>query len=244
MKLKSSEARNDINKLQENLEIEIDSFIFQLDLIMKKNPFLIDERTCFSAIKHHYDNDIFNLLKDEQLVDDIKKTCSSDMTNMFKFSKMDEEEQFEIMKVIDIDKVALRFQLSSLCDSNISKISRLYLIKQFNQIEFLSYALGHSHFSEYFNIDKIKEKINKKDYYNQHNHLLEKKIEVCHLFEALQLFTCDYKYFLTNECGHKNENLTSNTIESISKNPMKIVLDSLYEKSKSTLDVCNLINRF
>lgn len=247
MKLKNSDARKDINELQEDLIIDIDSFIYQLDLTMMANPFLIEERDCYSALKFHYDNNICNIFKDKELVSDIVDTLTSDMRSSYDILETFKKMPPEMAKKVDIKKLGLIKQLSALCDANIHKISQLYLIEQFNSLEFLSYALkGSSRFSEYFNITKIKDDLNKdrNDYYDRNQKSPERKIEAHHLLGALKLFVHSYEGFLEKECELSPDNFDSDTIHSILHNPMKIVLDTLYQKSKTSIDNLNLTSKY
>lgn len=242
MKLKNSDARQDINKLQEVLEIEIDSFIFQMSTVITGSPYFREKWTCFSQLRFLHSKDtICNIFQDKQFIKDMIDSMSKDIENAYKFTEFYKDLDKKLAHKIDVNEVALRFQLSSLCKQNIHKIAQLYLIKQFNFIEYLSYALGHSRFSKYFDIVRLKKDIMQDNPDNRYGKNDDIHIQIYHLIDILNAFLKDYETLLIENCCHDINSLTDDSLEIIIENSMKIVLNNIYYNAKETMENYNLI---
>lgn len=242
MKLKNSDARQEINKLQEDLEIEIDSFIFQMSTVITGSPYFREKWTCFSQLRLLHSRDtICNIFQDKQFIKNMIDYMSENIENTYKFTEFYKDLDKKLAHKIDVNDVALRFQVSSLCKQNIHKIAQLYLIKQFNFIEYLSYALGHSRFSKYFDIVRLKKDIMQDNSDNHYEKNDEISIQIYHLKDVLNAFLKDYETFLIETCCHDINSLTDDSLESIMKNSMKIVLNNIYYNTKETMENYNSI---
>lgn len=242
MKLKNSDARQDINKLQEVLEIEIDSFIFQMSTVITESPYFRERWTCFSQLRLLHSRDtICNIFQDKQFIKNMIDYMSENIENAYKFTEFYKDLDQKLAHKIDINEVALRFQVSTLCKQNIHKIAQLYLIKQFNFIEYLSYALGYSRFSTYFDIVRLKRNLQQNNSDSHYSKIDDVSIQTYHLSEVLNAFVNDYELFLMEGCNHNIDCLTDDTLENLIKNDMKIVLNKIYQHAKETIENYNLI---
>lgn len=220
MRLKQSEARNAINKIKENLKIEIESFFDVAEFYVPESDFLSYEilKFCFKEDK------ISDFLKDESIKAQTNKHFKNYVQNYTEYTHLLAADTNRPQKFKDdlLNKMRIVFQFSDLYKSNIGKFVLLGLIERFETIEYLSYSLSeHSlgFFKKQFDVEEIYNE-NKNCFDIGNIHFIFSK----HYFEN---FIAQYEEF---KMKYENEVF-----------PKNIVLEAMLNNAKETISISNFI---
>lgn len=157
MRLKQSEARDVINKIKENLKIEIESFFDVADCFPLEIRILH-----FEELKHRYQNNtIDSFFTDNSIKQRINLNLKSSYHEYIDTLNRIKENTTIAQKPKDelLERIETIFQFNDLYQNNIEKFVLLCLIDRFETMEYLSYSLSDynslSFFKRQFSIEEL-----------------------------------------------------------------------------------------